>query len=195
MIGLVDRLLYNYVEWIANRRMKAIGLAPMFDIPAKNNFSSGLSIGLTLRVNRMHLRKRRLNVMSSEESNKMSHQEPSLDFLCSAGILDAAEQGLGMSLLDSVDQPAELFAEALWEMEKKKARQEEERNTRHSVDKGEDFIKSGMTLITDRTDRYLNKSKKVSTELPVNGIHAINIVVTKVTNFTFISQCSVSYWH
>ena len=26
MIGLNDRLLYNYVEWIANRRMKAIGL-------------------------------------------------------------------------------------------------------------------------------------------------------------------------
>ena len=37
MIGLNDRLLYNYVEWIANRRMKAIGLAPMYDIPAKNN--------------------------------------------------------------------------------------------------------------------------------------------------------------
>ena len=26
MIGLNDRLLHNYVEWIANRRMKAIGL-------------------------------------------------------------------------------------------------------------------------------------------------------------------------
>tara|TARA_S200002703_G_scaffold15005_1_gene12845 strand:+ start:1301 stop:2467 length:1167 start_codon:yes stop_codon:yes gene_type:complete len=37
MIGLNDRLLHNYVEWIANRRMKAIGLKPMFDIPAKNN--------------------------------------------------------------------------------------------------------------------------------------------------------------
>ena len=37
MIGLNDKLLYNYVEWIANRRMKAIGLRPMFDIPAKNN--------------------------------------------------------------------------------------------------------------------------------------------------------------
>lgn len=32
----------------------------------------------------------------------------------------------------------------------------EERNTRHSVDKGEDFIKSGMTLITDTmSDKYL----------------------------------------
>ena len=37
LIGLNDRLLYNYVEWIANRRMKAIGLAPIYDIPAKNN--------------------------------------------------------------------------------------------------------------------------------------------------------------
>ena len=37
MIGLNERLLYNYVEWIANRRMKAIGIKPIFDIPAKNN--------------------------------------------------------------------------------------------------------------------------------------------------------------
>ena len=37
MIGLNERLLHNYVEWIANCRMKAIGIKPMFDIPAKNN--------------------------------------------------------------------------------------------------------------------------------------------------------------
>ena len=37
MIGLNDRLLMNYVEWIANRRMTAIGLKPIYDIPAKNN--------------------------------------------------------------------------------------------------------------------------------------------------------------
>ena len=37
MIGLNERLLHNYVEWIANRRMKSIGIKPMFDIPAKNN--------------------------------------------------------------------------------------------------------------------------------------------------------------
>ena len=37
MIGLNDKLLHQYVEWIANRRMKAIGLKPMYDIPAKNN--------------------------------------------------------------------------------------------------------------------------------------------------------------
>jgi ribonucleoside-diphosphate reductase beta chain len=37
MIGLNDKLLHQYVEWIANRRMKSIGLKPSYDIPAKNN--------------------------------------------------------------------------------------------------------------------------------------------------------------
>ena len=38
MIGLSENLLSNYVEWIANRRMKAIGLRPLYDnIPASNN--------------------------------------------------------------------------------------------------------------------------------------------------------------
>ena len=37
MIGLNERLLSQYVEWIANRRMKAIGISPIYDIPAKNN--------------------------------------------------------------------------------------------------------------------------------------------------------------
>jgi len=37
MIGLNDKLLGQYVEWIANRRLKAIGLKPLFDIPANNN--------------------------------------------------------------------------------------------------------------------------------------------------------------
>ena len=37
MIGLNEKLLYQYVEWIANRRIKAIGLKPIYDIPAKNN--------------------------------------------------------------------------------------------------------------------------------------------------------------
>ena len=37
MIGLNDKLLHQYVEWIANRRMKSIGLKPIYDIPAKNN--------------------------------------------------------------------------------------------------------------------------------------------------------------
>ena len=37
MIGLNEKLLNQYVEWIANRRMKAIGLTPIYDIAAKNN--------------------------------------------------------------------------------------------------------------------------------------------------------------
>ena len=35
MIGLSERLLSDYVEWIANRRMKAIGLDPIFDIASQ----------------------------------------------------------------------------------------------------------------------------------------------------------------
>ena len=37
MIGLNDKLLSKYVEWVANRRMKSIGLKPLYDIPANNN--------------------------------------------------------------------------------------------------------------------------------------------------------------
>ena len=37
MIGLNDKLLHQYVEWIANKRMKSIGLKPIYDVPAKNN--------------------------------------------------------------------------------------------------------------------------------------------------------------
>ena len=92
----------------------------------------------------------------------MSNQTPSLDSLCEDAIYDAAEKGWD-DLLDKADQPSNPFAEDLWEMEKKKARQEQERNTRHSVDKSQDFINSGMTLITDpESDRYLNKSNTVS---------------------------------
>ena len=37
MIGLNDKLLQQYVEWVANRRLRSIGLKPQYDIPAKNN--------------------------------------------------------------------------------------------------------------------------------------------------------------
>lgn len=37
MIGLNDKLLCSYVEWITNRRMKAIGFKPLYDISSKNN--------------------------------------------------------------------------------------------------------------------------------------------------------------
>ena len=37
MIGLNDKLLQQYVEWIANKRLKSIGLNPVYDIPLRNN--------------------------------------------------------------------------------------------------------------------------------------------------------------
>ena len=37
MIGLNDKLLIKYVEWIANKRMRAVGLQPLYDAPIKNN--------------------------------------------------------------------------------------------------------------------------------------------------------------
>ena len=37
MIGLNDKLLYQYVEWVANRRLRSIGLKPQYDRPIKNN--------------------------------------------------------------------------------------------------------------------------------------------------------------
>ena len=37
MIGLNGKLLSQYVEWIANKRMKAIGLTPLYDISMRNN--------------------------------------------------------------------------------------------------------------------------------------------------------------
>ena len=37
IIGLNDKLLQRYVEWTANRRLKSIGLKPIFDVPISNN--------------------------------------------------------------------------------------------------------------------------------------------------------------
>ena len=37
MIGLNAKLPTQYVEWVANRRMKSIGLKPIYDVPARNN--------------------------------------------------------------------------------------------------------------------------------------------------------------
>ena len=37
IIGLNERLLSTYVEWIANKRLKAIGFDPIYDIPATQN--------------------------------------------------------------------------------------------------------------------------------------------------------------
>ena len=37
MIGLNDKLLKKYVEWIANRRLKGVGLKPLYDVAASAN--------------------------------------------------------------------------------------------------------------------------------------------------------------
>ena len=37
MIGLSEKLLANYVEWIANKRLRALGFDPLFDVPANQN--------------------------------------------------------------------------------------------------------------------------------------------------------------
>ena len=37
MIGLNDKLLNKYVEWVANRRLRSIHIKPQYDIPARNN--------------------------------------------------------------------------------------------------------------------------------------------------------------
>jgi len=37
MIGLNEKLLQQYVEWIANKRLKSIGLRPKYDISAAHN--------------------------------------------------------------------------------------------------------------------------------------------------------------
>ena len=37
IIGLNEKLLQNYVEWTANRRLKSIGLKRIYDIPMSNN--------------------------------------------------------------------------------------------------------------------------------------------------------------
>ena len=37
MIGLNAKLLGQYVEWIGNRRMKAVGIDPIYDVPLRNN--------------------------------------------------------------------------------------------------------------------------------------------------------------
>ena len=37
MIGLSTPLLGNYIEFIANKRLRAIGLDPLYDVPSTNN--------------------------------------------------------------------------------------------------------------------------------------------------------------
>ena len=80
MIGLNDKLLQQYVEWIANRRLKAIGLKPVYDIAAKNNPAAlDAALDLLPRVSRLLHKRQRLNLMWSVESNKMLRKTHSVD--------------------------------------------------------------------------------------------------------------------
>ena len=71
MIGLNDKLLSQYIEWIANRRMKSIGLKPMYDIPDHIILYLGLLIGLVQRDYKWHHKRQRLNPMSLVVLNRM----------------------------------------------------------------------------------------------------------------------------
>jgi ribonucleotide reductase beta subunit family protein with ferritin-like domain len=53
MIGLNDKLLCQYVEWVANRRLKAIGLKPSMIFLPRTILSLGPSTGFLLRVFRL----------------------------------------------------------------------------------------------------------------------------------------------
>ena len=70
MVGLSEKLLHNYVEWTANKRMKAIGLKPKYD-QGKSNPLLGLNIGLIVEVYKTHHKKQKLKVMLSVVLNKM----------------------------------------------------------------------------------------------------------------------------
>ena len=52
MIGLNDKLLVKYVEWIANKRMRAIGLTPIYDAQRTIHYL-GQSIGSHLKDYRL----------------------------------------------------------------------------------------------------------------------------------------------
>ena len=54
MIGLNDKLLQQYVEWIVNRRLKGIGLKPVYDISARTIPFHGPNTGSHLRVYKLH---------------------------------------------------------------------------------------------------------------------------------------------
>ena len=107
--------------------------------------------------------------MSSEELNKMSQQTPSQGSPSDPRNEDdydtwdygtepvPGDDTWANKFLDEVGQFENPMAELLWENEKKKAR-------RMEVDKSQEFIESGMTLITEpESDKYL-KSVSPRTE-------------------------------
>ena len=71
MLGLSTALLSQYVEYIANRRLRAIGLNPIYDISIELIHYHGHNTGYHLEDNRMHHRRQRLNLMLSVVLNKI----------------------------------------------------------------------------------------------------------------------------
>ena len=57
MVGLSEKLLHNYVEWTANKRMKAIGLKPKYDQVNQIRYL-GLNIGLIAEFTKRTTRNR-----------------------------------------------------------------------------------------------------------------------------------------
>ena len=66
MIGLNDKLLHNFVEYMANKRMKAIGLDAIYDpIPTKSGNVIWTDHWLNSRSLQNAYKKQRLNLMLS----------------------------------------------------------------------------------------------------------------------------------
>ena len=82
MIGLNDKLLHQYVEWIANRQSSCNWSKPVYDIAAVTIHCLGLNIGFLPRVFRLHHKKQRLNPTLLEVSSKM-FKKRSQDSNCS----------------------------------------------------------------------------------------------------------------
>ena len=100
-------------------------LDPIFDVPAKNNPLPWTEHWLNSKGQQNAPQETEIESYVVGGIKQDVTAKRSQDFLS-----DAWD-----SFLDKTDQQPNPFAEAMWEMEKKKARQEQERNTRHSVDK------------------------------------------------------------
>ena len=124
LIGLNDRLLYNYVEWIANRRMKAVGIKPIYDIPAKNNPLPWTEHWLNSKGQQNAPQETEIESYVVGGIKQDVKQEPSQDFLSDAEWDDPRRKFFD-EVLDHEGQFSNPHAELLWEAEKKKALQQQ----------------------------------------------------------------------
>ena len=82
MIGLNDKLLIQYVEWIANKRMKAWVLILFTMLLRETILCHGHNTGSHLRDCRLHHKKQKLNLMLSVVLNKTLRKTHSQDSNC-----------------------------------------------------------------------------------------------------------------